>query len=186
MSFMESLKNRSTPTAPSEGSAAYCVVLPQIPTSFDQLQQLPEASLLRPEHTAALAIAALCIYPVNREAALKMLTFLQGPKGLSAYERQFLADRFRHMDDVPRSYFRGATPENNYEPSRPYTLDFFENPYSRDQLSEGYITLHIRSGGADSPRQIKLRLKPSTGQWFLREQFLLSDIRKPMAADPWA
>ena len=42
------------------------------------------------------------------------------------------------------------------------------------------------SGGADSARQIKLRTKPSTGQWFLWEQFLLADIRKPVSADPWA
>ena len=105
---------------------------------------------------------------------------------LSEYEKQFLADRFRDKDYVPRSYFSGATPENNYEPSEPYTLTFFENPYSRENFSEGYLTLHIKSGGADSARQIKLRTKPSTGQWFLWEQFLLSDIRKPAAADPWA
>lgn len=53
-------------------------------------------------------------------------------------------------------------------------------------MEQGYLTLHIRSGGADSPRQIKLRQKPSTGQWFLWEQFLLSDIRPPVSADPWA
>ena len=40
--------------------------------------------------------------------------------------------------------------------------------------------------GADSARQIRLRTKPSTGQWFLWEQFLLSDIRVPVSADPWA
>ena len=34
--------------------------------------------------------------------------------------------------------------------------------------------------------QIKLRHKPSTDQWFLWEQFLFSDIRPPVGADPWA
>ena len=62
----------------------------------------------------------------------------------------------------------------------------YENPYSRSNISEGYLTLQVNSGGADSPRQIKLRSKPSTGQWFLWEQFLLADIRQPVAADPWA
>lgn len=186
MSFMDALRNRAVPGSAPEGGNTYRVVLPQIPTDLAQLKQLPEAALTRPEHTAALAIAALCVYPVNRDAAVEMLTYLQGPKGLSAYEKQFLADRFRDKDYVPRSYFLGARPENNYEPAQPYTLELFENPYSRDQLYEGYLTLHIRSGGADSPRQIKLRNKPSTGQWFLWEQFLLSNIRKPVAADPWA
>ena len=115
-----------------------------------------------------------------------MLEFLHGPKGLSTYDKQFIADRFRDKDYVPRSYFEGSTPENGYEPVKPYTITFFENPYSRDQLKDGYLTLHVKSGGADSARQIKLRTKPSTGQWFLWEQFLLADIRKPVSADPWA
>jgi hypothetical protein len=130
--------------------------------------------------------AALGMYPENKESCFEMLTFLHGPKGLSVYDKQFIADRFRDKDYVPRSYFEGAAPENNYEPSQPYTLKFFENPYSRDHIEEGYLTLHIKSGGADSPRQIKLRQKASTGQWFLWEQFLLADIRKPANADPWA
>ena len=91
-----------------------------------------------------------------------------------------------YKDYVPRSYFAGATPDNNYEPSEPYTIKFFENPYARDNIDEGYLTLQVESGGADSPRQIRLRTKPSTGEWFLWEQFILSDIRPPKAADPWA
>lgn len=34
--------------------------------------------------------------------------------------------------------------------------------------------------------QIKLRSRPSTGQRFLWEQFLLSDIRPPVGSAPWA
>lgn len=164
----------------------YVVTMQELPASLAQLQALPEGALLQPEHTAALTIAALCRYGVDREAGLQMLEYLQGPRGLSVYDKQFLADRFRDKDYVPRSYYAGATPQNSYSPAKPYCLHFFENPYSRDQLKDGYLTLHIRSGGADSPRQIKLRQKPSTGQWFLWEQFLLSDIRKPAVADPWA
>jgi len=123
---------------------------------------------------------------VTYNEAIKMLEFLSGPRGVSAYEKQFIADRFRDKDYVPRSYFAGATPDNNYEPSTPYTLNIFENPYSRDNFNEGYLTLHVNSGGADSARQIKLRTKPSTGEWFLWEQFLLADIRKPVEEDPWA
>jgi len=156
----------------------------QLPTSLAQMQALPQATLTDPAGTAALAVAALCLYPMDRETALQMLQFLQGPRELSVFDKQFIADRFRDKDYVPRSYFDGATPENNYTPTQPYTITFFENPYSRS--NEGYLTLHVRSGGADSPRQIKLRNKPSTGQWFLWEQFLLSDIRKPVSEDPWA
>ena len=205
MAFFDNLKNQAMQAAREEGSGAaqnlgqaaksaadytgnrtYRVTLSRIPVNLAQLQAMPEADLTKPENTAALTIAALCMYPVDREAACEMLNFLQGPKGLSGYDRQFLVDRFRDKDYVPRSYFSGATPQNNYEPAMPYTLNFFENPYSRDNFSEGYLTLHINSGGADSARQVKLRRKPSTGQWFLWEQFLLSDIRQPVSADPWA
>ncbi len=164
----------------------YTVVLKELPESLAQLQAMPEADLKNPANTAALAIAALAVYPKNKDAAIEMLKYLTGPKGVSEYDKQFIADRFRGKDYVPRSYFAGATPENNYEPSMPYTLTFFENPYSRDNFNEGYLTLHIKSGGADSARQVKLRTKPSTGEWFLWEQFLLSDIRVPVEADPWA
>ena len=164
----------------------YQVILSQIPVNLAKLKEMPQADLMKPEYTAALTIAALCTYPTDKEACFEMLTFLHGPKGLSTFDKQFIADRFRDKDYVPRSYFEGALPQNHYEPSTPYTLSFFENPYSRDHIGEGYLTLHIKSGGADSPRQIKLRQKASTGQWFLWEQFLLADIRKPISEDPWA
>lgn len=187
--MFDMLKKQAAQAASGSGvkmdNKTYTVVLQQIPVNLAQMQAMPEAALKEPQHTAALVIAALTLYPVDREASLQMLEFLQGPRGLTGYDKQFLVDRFRDKDYVPRSYFNGATPQNNYEPSVPYVLTFFENPYSRSQINEGYLTLHIKSGGGDNPRQIKLRTKPSTGQWFLWEQFLLSDIRKPTSEDPW-
>jgi hypothetical protein len=47
------------------------------------------------------------------------------------------------------------------------------------------MKLHIRSGGADSPREVVLRQK-GDGQWLLWEQFLTVGIRQPKSADPWA
>ena len=181
----QNLGQAARSAAANMGNKTYTVTLQQLPVNLAQMQAMPEAALKEPQHAAALAIAALTMYSVDKEAALEMLEFLQGPRGLTGYDRQFLTDRFRDKDYVPRSYFAGATPQNNYEPSVPYTLTFFENPYSRDQINEGYLTLHIKSGGGDNPRQVKLRTKPSTGQWFLWEQFLLSDIRQPVSADPW-
>ena len=194
MSFFDNLKQQVVRSASqtaqkigtNAGNVSYRVVFSQLPVNLAQLQALPEGDLKKPEYTAALTIAALCVYPLHKDAALEMLNYLQGPRGITPYDRQFLEDRFRDKDYVPRSYFAGATPQNNYEPTEPYTVTVFENPYSRTQIGDGYLTLHVCSGGADSPRQIKLRNKPSTGQWFLWEQFLLSDIRKPVSADPWA
>ena len=205
MAFFDMLKNKATQAAQVAGAKAvnnfgqsakqaisgatnktYTVTLSSIPANLAELQAMPEGTLKQPEYTAALTVAALCMYPVDKEASFEMLNFLHGPRGLTPSDRQFIADRFRDKDYVPRSYFVGATPDNNYEPSEPYTIKFFENPYARQNIDEGYLTLQVESGGADSPRQIRLRTKPSTGEWFLWEQFILSDIRPPKSADPWA
>ena len=50
----------------------------------------------------------------------------------------------------------------------------------------GYRKLFIPCGGADDPRPIKLRQRGSDGKWFLWEQYLLTGVRTPKAADPWA
>ena len=189
MSFLDSLKNQvgqSVNNNTSNMGTNPSIRWSTLPTNLAQLQAMPEASLTDPFAVAALTVAVLSVYPINKDSAVEMLNYLKGPKPLSPYEISFLNDRFRDKDYVPRSFFEGATPANNYEPSEPYSIVVFETPYSRDNINEGYITLYMRSGGADSPRSVKLRNKPSTGQWFLWDQFLLADIRIPVAADPWA
>jgi hypothetical protein len=136
-----------------------------------------------PFKTAAMAVLAFTYYPVDKEMSLAMLDFIKGPKPLSPMEKQFITDRFMDKDYVPRSYFEGATPANDYEPAEPYTIIVSENPYSYQ--NEGYATLYMTSGGADSPRSVQLR-KAKDGKWYLWDQFLLADIRKPDSADPWA
>ena len=113
-----------------------------------------------------------------------MLNWLKGPKPLTPYEISFIDDRLRDGKTyVPFSYFNGATPDNNYTPDEPFTVTVESNPYSDD--NEGYMKLFIKSGGADSAREVILRLK-GDGQWLLWDQMLLPDIRVPKNADPWA
>lgn len=156
-----------------------------LPASLDELKALPEASLDTPFKTAALTVLALHAYASSPEVGAEMLNFLRGPRPLLPSDKQFIHDRF--MDGktyVPSSYFEGTSPNNNYTPAVPYKIVVNDNPYSYDE--KGYTTLWLTSSGADSQRQVKLRLKESTGQWFLWEQFLLPDIRKPKSEDPWA
>lgn len=155
-----------------------------LPESVDQLKALPEASLDSPFKTAALTVCALCAYAADKQIGIEMLNFLKGPKPLSPFEISFIDDRLRDGKTyVPFSYFKGATPDNNYTPTEPFSVTVSSNPYSN--ANEGYMKLFIRSGGADSPREIVMRMK-GDGRWFLWDQFLLPDIRKPKAEDPWA
>lgn len=154
-----------------------------LPKTLDEMKALPEAALTTPFQAAALTVCALCAVAENNPEGTAMLNFLKGPQPMTPMELQFIKDRF--MDGkkyIPFSYFAGANAANDYTPATPYQISVSTNPYTYQD--EGYATLHIKSGGADSLRQVKLRRKGE--QWFLWEQFLLTDIRTPKSADPWA
>ena len=155
-----------------------------LPTNLAELQALPEASLDSAFKTTALTIIALCRYEQNPDEAIEMLNFLKGPAEVSTYEKQFIRERLTGKMYKPRSFFAGATPQNGYIPSQPLTITVSETPYSFDE--DNWATLYVTSGGADNPRPIKLRKKPSTGQWFLNDIQCLADIRIPVEEDPWA
>ena len=156
----------------------------KLPESVAELQALPEASLDSPFKTAALSLLALCAYGADKATGIEMLNFLRGPRPLSPMDISFLDDRFRDGQwYVPFSYFKGATPENDYTPTEPFTVEISSNPHSAKNIC--YMTLWLRSGGADSPRQITLRQK-GDGRWFLWEQFVMVGIRQPKSQDPWA
>ena len=160
------------------------VVLASLPETLEQFKSMPQAAMSTPFMTAAMTVAALCVFPKNREACYAMLDFLRGPRPLSGVDKQFIADRFMDSQDyIPRSFFNGSVPQNDYTPSQPLTIRISENPYSYQ--NEGYAKLFLTSGGADSPREITLRLAKD-GKWYLWEQFLLSGIRKPESDNPWA
>ena len=154
----------------------------EIPSTLDELKSLPEAKLETPFMTAALTVLALCRYEKDVNSAIEMINFLKGPVDLTEYDKQFLRDRLKGKSYIPRSYFEGTSPENDYTPPVPLTIKVFEYAYSYSE--DGYAMLEIRSSGADSPRQIKLRKKGN--EWFLWQQYLLPDIRTPKKDDVWA
>lgn len=185
MGLFDNIMNKGNNAAQNTGGSnkTVDVTFASLPESFEGFRALPQAALSNPFDTAAMTVLALCFYPQDRELCYQMLEFLKGPGSLSPYERQFIRDRFMDSDYVPRSYFRGAVPQNDYLPSQPYTISVSENPYSYQ--NQGYAKLFIRSGGADSPREVLLRLAKD-GKWYLWEQFLLVGIRAPESSDPWA
>ena len=165
------------------GNKSEKIVFNSLPETYEQFISLLQAKLSTPFETAAMTVLAFCYYPLNKDLCLQMLDYLRGPRPLSGYDKQFIRDRFMDKDYVPRSYFEGATPDNDYQPKEPYTIIVKETPYS--YANQGMAKLDIRSGGADSPRQIELR-KAKDGKWYLWEQYILSDIRQPESSNPWA
>ena len=150
--------------------------------SYEDFDAYANLHMQNPFVTVALTVYALHVYPKDKEQSFKMLAYLCGPRGLSEMDKQFIRDRFMDKDYVPRSYFEGALPSNDYSPSVPYTIVVCDGPYSYQ--NEGYLTLYVQSGGADSLRQVQLR-QAKDGKWYLWEQMLLADIRKPESENPW-
>lgn len=155
-----------------------------LPTNVAELQALPEASLDSAFKTTALCVAVLCNWEKDANATWEMLDFLKGPETVSEREKQFIKDRLAGKQYKTLSFFKGAIPDNGYTPTTPYTITVSENPYSFAE--ENWATLYVTSGGADSPRPIKLRRKPSTNQWFINDIQCLADIRIPTEQDAWA
>ena len=175
--------NKAASAVGNLGNKKEKIVFNSLPSTLEEFTSLPQASLSTPFDTAAMTVLAFCYYPQNKDLALQMVNYLRGPRPLSGGDISFIADRFRDSDYVPRSYFEGSTPANDYTPAEPYTIVVSENPYSYQ--NEGYATLYITSGGADSPRSVQMR-KAKDGKWYLWEQFILVGIRQPESSNPWA
>ena len=169
------------------GNKSVQVVFKSMPETLDEFTALPQAAMSTPFDTAALCVAALCVYPLSKDITAEMLNYLRGPKPLGTPDIRFLSDRMSQNNKagyLGASYLDGATAKNDYTPTEPYTVTVSENPYS--YANEGYATLYIRSGGADSPRPITLR-QAKDGKWYLWEYpGLLSDILSPESSNPWA
>lgn len=187
MSIFDKLKKNVQTAVKSAAASAFAseetFTFAALPESLAEMKALREASLTSPFATAALTVCALCVYAADKSIGTEMLNFLRGPRPLSNHDISFLNDRFSDGHHVPFSYFKGAVPANNYTPDTPFTITVTSGPYS--DANEGYKKLYIRSGGADSPREIVLR-RLGDGRWMLWDQFLLVSIRKPKSDDPWA
>ena len=142
------------------------------------MQSLAESELYSPADTAALVLCALDVYSYNKEAGSAMLEYLKGPEHFSAVDQLFIDDRFYEGNDyIPRSYFAGATPENDYIPTEPYTVMFKGDSKKKNEET---ITLYARSAGSDDPREIVLHRDPATGKYYAAKFLpLLKRIKKP-------
>ena len=158
----------------------------RIPETVDEMKALPQANLQNPFGVVALVILAMNNFNKDLDKCKDMLVFLKGPGTLMNQEISRMNDQLKGKDYLMRSYFEGTSPENNYKPTEPYKITVFDHPNSYDNEKDGYVTLWVKSSGSDSDRQVRLRKKQSTGEWFLNEEYLTPGIKTPQEADPWA
>ena len=154
-------------------------------TSLDELKNVDRTN---PYNVVGEFIRVITDY--NDSDFYDKIQFLQGDfQPMSGVMKQNIKDRMTQNDKynfIGNSYFKGATPDNDYTPSNPFQIEVFENPYTDE--NEGYKKLFVRSGGADSERPITLRLAKDGNYYVWSDSFmgLLSDIRQPESSNPWA
>ena len=163
--------------------------------TFDKLinsrEELEALDRTNPANVAAALVHVFTNYDVNNTSNFyDMLQFLMGEFQLiSEMMKQNIKDRMLQNNKysfIGKSYFKGATPENDYTPSTPYEIEVTENAYTDE--NEGYKRLFLKSGGADSPRPITLRLAKDGNYYIWSDSLigLLSDIRGLESTNPWA
>ena len=156
-----------------------------LPQNAEEMKAMPIYDQKDEYVVAACTVAALLRYAANQSDGKAMLDVLNGPENPANIDLQRMDEKLIGNDYMIRSYFKGASPENDYTPTQPFTVELLEYQNSRD--IDNYLYLYVPSGGADNPRQIQLRKKPSTGEWFIWVfQGLLMDIRIPVSEDKWA
>lgn len=160
----------------------------KIPETVEELKALPQADMKDAFGSVAMTVLALNMYYVDQKIGTEALDFVMGPGTPANIEISRINDSIRQNGKlVPLSYFEGATNENNYVPKTPYTIKVYEYATSKDIYDQGYYRLFVKSGGADSERQVTLRTKKSTGEWFAHEfSSLYMGIKTAKADDPWA
>ena len=77
-----------------------------LPTSVEQLQALPEASLDSAFKTVALCIAVLCNLEKDANATWEMLDYLKGPEDVNEREKAFIKERLAGKQYKTLSFFK--------------------------------------------------------------------------------
>ena len=158
-----------------KGDRTTTAVFERLPESRRELLESPYNNLMTPMGAAALYVAALNAYAVSRDEAIAMIGYLRGPNPLAPNELSALDERMSQGDAgcLARSYLAGATPQNGYEPSRPYTVVMNDNFYEYHERDEA--TVHVACGGSEGPRPVSLR-KAGGDLWYLGGLSLLDGV----------
>jgi hypothetical protein len=122
------------------------VKLNTLPATLAEFQALPRST---PEEVCAGFLCALNLYTKSPNDGVAAMDLLRGPRPMTPYDSQFLRDRLRGKEYLPLAYFDGATPQNGYRPTAPYTLTVLPDQRPQD-VEEGYLRVFLQTAGADA------------------------------------
>lgn len=130
----------------------------RMPASLEEFTQLQEQIAQAPEGAVMMEIVAMEMFNRDREVGKKCLELANVDINFNFMCRR-MADLCVPEEQSGRPYqpavfFKGAKPENGYNPNAPYTIDVRSSkvhPYEKSQSLRGYVIyLDIYSDGFDS------------------------------------
>lgn len=136
------------------------VSIERIPATLEEFQALQAEIGTTPEGCIMLQLVAMEMYRRNRSVGIDCLQLNNTDTNLSSMKRR-LDELYRENDSYARPYlvsscFKGATPANGYNPTKPYTIQVRRDPTrpedERSQILKGYVKhLQVYSDGYDTP-----------------------------------
>lgn len=136
------------------------VSIERIPATLEEFQALQAEIGTTPEGCIMLQLVAMEMYRRNRSVGIECLQLNNTDTNLSSMKRR-LDELYRENDSYARPYlvsscFKGATPANGYNPTKPYTIQVRRDPTrpedERSQMLKGYVKhLQVYSDGYDTP-----------------------------------
>lgn len=134
------------------------VSIEKIPATLEEFQALQAELGTTPEGCIMLQLAAMEMYRRDRNVGLECLRLNNTDTNLSSVQRR-LNELFRENDSYARPYlvaacFKGATPANGYNPTKPFAIELRKDPNRQDERSQmlkGYVKHYqIYSDGYDT------------------------------------
>jgi hypothetical protein len=162
-----------------------------LPQSVEGFIALRDQVAQRPQGGAAMMVVALLMYAEDEDLGRQCLAIAvdrdklsEGPKGYEGWQLRasdiwLLHSQIKGKPHIPRSYVKGAIPENGYRlPAPPYVFEFSDNPHSGDPET-GMYKVFVTSSGASSPRPVTVK-RNDQGIWKAYEwSTLIVGVQEP-------
>ena len=177
----------------------YTYTFIKIPTNAEELKQYDITTADSRYKTMDFLILAYRTWtPTNPTDCEEMISYLNN-KEMTQYYKNFLRDRMKADNGykyLGNSYLNGATPANNYTPSKPISITLRQdtlpgkgNSISEDipyfeptQTTPAIYRSFTDFAGSDSSRWICTYKHSKTGKWYIWDQSwhdLLTRIKQP-------
>lgn len=141
-----------------KGGESATVSISHIPTSVSEFEALQAEIGTTPEGAVMLQLIAFEMYRNNKSVGAECVKLNNTDTNVPSVMRR-LPEIFRQNDSYARphlvaTYFKGSTPQNGFNPAKPYTVEVRSHKtrqYERSQSLKGYVLyLEVYSSGYDS------------------------------------